>query len=341
MTELAFAGCAHIHTPGFVKRIRDRRDVRVAAVWDPDAARAARTAEALGGAPVVADAADLWRDPRVRAVVVCAETDRHAGLVLPAAAAGKHLFVEKPLGFAGADARRMCQAIEKAGVRFQTGYFMRSSPIHQFLKDALAKGWFGQVTRARHSNCHEGSLAGWFDTEWRWMADPAVAGCGAFGDLGTHSLDILMWLFGDAVERVTASIRTVTGRYGSCDESGEGLLRFPGGVCATLAAGWVDVANPVQLLISGTEGHAAVINGNLFFRSRHVAGADGQQPWTSLPAAAPHAFDLFLDALAGKPLPLPLVTPREAAARNTVMEALYKAAAAGRWVTPRTKTTAA
>ena len=55
-----------------------------------------------------------------------------------AAAAGKHLFVEKPLGFAGADSLRMCRAIEKAGVRFQTGYFMRGSPAHQFLKDALA-----------------------------------------------------------------------------------------------------------------------------------------------------------------------------------------------------------
>ena len=67
----------------------------------------------------------------------------------------------------------------------------------------------------------------------------------------------------------------------------------------------------------------------------HVAGADGQQPWTSLPAAAPHAFDLFLDALAGRPLPLPLVTPREAAARNTVMEALYKAAAENGWMVPQ------
>jgi len=334
MTEIALVGCAHIHTPGFIKRIKERSDVRVVAVWDHDAARAAKNAAELD-APVVADPAAVWRDRRVQAVVICSETNRHAHLVPRAAARGKHLFVEKPLGFAAADAARMCRAIEKAGVIFQTGYFMRGDPIHLFLKDALAKGLFGQVTRARHSNCHSGSLGGWFDTEWRWMADPDVAGCGAYGDLGTHSLDILMWLFVDEVERVTASIRTVTGRYEACDECGEGLLNFPGGVCATLAAGWVDVANPVRLLISGTEGHAVVVNGQLFFQSKKVEGADGKQPWTALPAAAPHAFELFLDAVAGRPTPIPLVTAREAAGRSATMEALYKAASTGRWVIPR------
>lgn len=334
MTEIAFVGCAHIHTPGFVKRIKERTDVRVVAVWDHDPARAAKNATELG-APAVADPAAIWRNRKVQAVVICSETDRHAQLVPPAAARHKHLFVEKPLGFAAADAARMCRVIEKAGVIFQTGYFMRGDPIHLFLKDALAKGLFGTVTRARHSNCHCGSLKGWFDTEWRWMADPAVAGCGAYGDLGTHSLDILMWLFGDQVERVAASIRSVTGRYGACDESGEGLLTFPNGVCATLAAGWVDVANPVRLLISGTEGHATVMNGQFFFQSSKVEGADGKQPWTALPQTAPHAFELFLDAVAGRPTPIPLVTAREAAARSATMEALYKASASGRWVTPR------
>ena len=331
MTTVALVGCAHIHTPGFIKRLKARNDVRVAAVWDHDAARAAKRAGELD-APVVADPAAVWSDAAINGAVICSETDRHEPLVLAAAQAGKHLFVEKPLGFASADAARMCAAIEQAGVIFQTGYFLRGSPVHQFLKQAIGEGWFGKVTRARHSNCHSGSLGGWFDTEWRWMADPAVAGCGAYGDLGTHSLDILMWLFGDVV-RATASIRTVTGRYGACDESGEGLLEFAGGVTATLAAGWVDVANPVSLLVSGTEGHAAVVQGKLYFQSKRVPEADGKEPWTRLPPELPHAFDLFLDALAGK-RDVPLVTPREAAARSSVMEALYRGAAAGQWVKP-------
>ncbi len=334
MIELAFAGCAHIHTPGFVKRLAAHRDiVKVKSLWDHDPDRAAKTAAALG-ATVVASPETIWRDPAIKGVIVCSETGRHLELVTAAAAAGKHLFVEKPLGFTAADAYTMQQALEASGVLFQTGYFRRGEARHLFIKEALAQGLFGRVTRVRHSNCHAGSLKGWFDGEWRWMADPAIAGCGGFGDLGTHSLDILMWLFGDRVERVSAVIQSVTGRYGDCDESGEGLLLFPDGVVATLAAGWVDVANPLELLISGTEGHAAIFNNELYFCSEHLEGADGQTPWQQLPPAAPHAFDLFLDALAGRPLPLPLVTPGEAAARNVVMEALYRAAASGTTLTP-------
>ncbi len=332
MTRIAMVGCAHIHTPGFIARLKAHSDVEVVAVWDADPVRAAANAIEIS-APAVPEVATIWDDKRIDAVVICAETNQHEELVLAAARARKHLFVEKPLGFAGADAARMCRAITKAGVRFQTGYFMRGAPIHQFLKQAVDQGWFGTITRARHSNCHAGSLKGWFDTQWRWMADPEIAGCGAYGDLGTHSLDILMWLFGD-VRRATASIRPVTGRYGACDESGEGLIEFSNGVRATLAAGWVDVADPVRLQISGTEGHAVVINNQLFFQSSRVPSADGKLPWSQLPAEWPHAFELFLEALNGKP-DMPLVTPAEAAARSAVMEALYRGAATGRWVTPR------
>ena len=92
------------------------------------------------------------------------------------------------------------------------------------------------------------------------MADPKVAGVGAFGDLGTHSLDILMWLLGD-VKAVSADIKVVTGRYGDCDEAGTSLMRFASGVTGTLTAGWVDIANPVTLMIAGTEGQALIVNG--------------------------------------------------------------------------------
>lgn len=330
MISLALVGAAHIHTPDFINRLSRRAEIKVKYVWDHDRARAARAAERL--AAQVADLTDIWSDAEVIAVVVCSETDRHEELVLPAAEAKKHLFVEKPLGYAAADAYRMARAIERAGVLFQTGYFMRGQPVHRFLKEQLAKGHFGQITRVRHSNCHAGSLRGWFDNEWRWLADPKVAGCGAFGDLGTHSLDILLWLLGE-VEAVTASIDMVTGRYQGCDESGEGLLRFKGGAVGTLAAGWVDLADPVKVLVSGTEGHAHVVDGKLYFQSRHVAGADGKTPWESLPEAQPHAFELFLDALVGSAVPL--VTPGEAAYRNAVMEALYDGARTSTWAAPK------
>jgi predicted dehydrogenase len=335
MKHLAFLGVAHIHTPGFINAIKKRPDtLKVKTVWDPDAARAKRRADELGAA-VSADFKAILADPAIDAIVVCSETDLHEQLVIPAAEAKKHLFVEKPLGMTSKDAYAMASAVEKAGVMFTTGYFQRGDPKNLFLKQHVAQGSFGKITRVRGSNCHSGALGGWFDTEWRWMADPKRAGCGAFGDLGTHSLDILLWLLGE-VEAATAMLDGGTKRYGDCDETGEGLFRFKNGAIGTLAAAWDDVANPVSLLISGTDGHAAIINGQLHFQSKHVPQFDGSSPvrTAELPQAQPAGLDLFLDAVTGKPSPN-LVGVREAAYRVAVMEALYEGSRLGRWVAPK------
>jgi predicted dehydrogenase len=152
---------------------------------------------------------------------------------------------------------------------------------------------------------------------------------GAFGDLGTHGLDILIWLFGE-VESVTATLDNGTARYPDCDETGEAILRFKSGVIATLAAAWDDVSNPVQYLISGTEAHAAIINDELHFVCQKL-NHDGATPMAAnhLPSGYPLAFDMFLDALEGKSMPL--VSVREAAYRCVVMEAIYQAARTRSW----------
>jgi predicted dehydrogenase len=244
------------------------------------------------------------------------------------------MFVEKPLGITAEGSLAMARAIEEADLLFTTGYFMRMDPKHLFLKEQIAAGSFGKITRAQAWNVHMGSLGGWFDEKpgdpantWRWMADPKVAGVGAFGDLGTHSLDILMWLLGD-VASVSAEIKVVTGRYGDCDEAGTALMRFANGVTGTLTAGWVDIADPVKLIVAGTEGQAVIAGGELRFESKKVEGSKIGQPWTDLPEQPKAPLHQFVDAVAGGDT-THLVTPAEAAARVVVMAAMYEAARTG------------
>jgi predicted dehydrogenase len=328
---VAFVGCAHIHTPKYVGIIKSRPDVKVKCVWDHDHARAEKNAAQLG-CPVVDDLKTIWSDPEIKAVVICSETNRHRELILAAAEAKKHMFAEKPLGFTAEDSYAMAAAIEKNNLLFTTGYFTRTDPAILFLKQQVEKESFGKISRVRASNCHSGSLQHWFDTDWRWMADPKIAGVGAFGDLGTHKLDILMWMFGD-VDSITADIKVVTGNYGDCDESGEALMKFKNGITGTLAAGWVDVMDPVTLMITGTEGFAYIDNGRVIFVSSKVPGAERPKVWTDLPQALPDPMIQFLDAVGGKS-GQPLVTPKEAAARVSVMEAAYKGAKAQAWAKP-------
>src|SRR4029453_757911 len=92
--------------------------------------------------------------------VICFETNRHPALVKAAARAGKHMFVEKPLGITASESLSMASAIQSSGPLFTTGYFMRTDPKPLFLREQVVVGALGNITRASAWNCHNGSLGG-------------------------------------------------------------------------------------------------------------------------------------------------------------------------------------
>ena len=337
MRTLGFLGVAHIHAPYFIGQINERPDeFRVKAVWDSQAERAEIAAGHLK-CGAVDDCEAILADADIDAVVITSETALHRELVEGAAAAGKDLFVEKPLAITAADAFAMRAAIEDAGVVFQIGHFMRGYPFYRAIRRLIDEGALGTITRIRHCNVHQGAIEGWFDAGrgwyaegWRWMTEIERAGMGGFGDLGAHSLDMLMWLMGD-VDAVTAQTGALLGKY-PCDEYGEGMLRFANGAIGTIAAGWADHLRGRPILVSGTGGVAYVDEGKLYVKSGNAAGADAAE-WTDLPEALPHAFVLYLDALVGKDAPL--ISAKEAADRTAVMSAFYQAAESNSWVEPR------
>jgi predicted dehydrogenase len=325
MQTTAFLGVAHIHTPGFIKTINNRDDVRCKHVYDRDHERAQKRAGELD-AQVAPDLDTVLNDAEITSVVICSETAFHADLVPRAVAAGKHLFVEKPLSNSVEEADAMQAAIEKAGLVFQTGFFMRSDPKVRFLKQEVEAGNLGTITRARYTNCHSGALGGWFDTQWRWIADADLAGGGGFADLGAHALDILLWTLRPtcgAVKNVAGMVGTATKRYGDIDEYGAGLLQFENGAIAEVEASWVDPKLSAPVEINGTRGQIQIKDGKVFYYSELVEGADGGE-WTELPNGGPHAFELFWDKLEEKELAVPLITIDEAAEEARVMARLYQ-----------------
>jgi predicted dehydrogenase len=335
VTITAFLGCAHIHTPDFVKMVHTRSEVEVRRVWDYDAGRAARVAGELGS--VQCESMDqILADRDIDSIVIASETVHHKQLVIESARAGKHIFVDKPLAIKSKDAYEIARAVEDAGVVFQTGYFRRGEPAMRFLRDEIRRGHLGTITRIRIVIGHGGALEGWFDHEWRWMADPALAGFGAFGDVGTHALDLLLWMFGEpVVASVVASVQNSTDRDAECDEYGEGLVLFGDGKLGSIAASWIDRHAPFSVEISGSAGHAHLEAGTLHYQSDRRDGAEsGDEPWTLLPEPLADSFELYFEALAGAQN-VPLTTVREAADRVAIMEALYKSADSGRWIRPK------
>lgn len=320
MKSVALVGVAHIHTPDFLNKII-QRGIQVTSVWDHDHARAQAAGAKLGCYAVGFD--EIVENKRLDAVIILSETSLHEELVTPLARAGKHMFVEKPLGFSLADSTRMTAEIEQAGVLFHTGYKMRDAAVQE-IKRRIESGWFGQVTRIRTCICHGAALAGWFDGEWAWMANPLRAGSGAFGDLGTHGLDQLMWLMGD-VARVTACFGPGTGKYPGLEEVGEAMFEFKNGAIGTLASSWDDTAVPYQVQVCGTKGHAIMFGWDL-----HLAAAGEKLEKIELPAAKSAGFPAFLDWIEGEDANF--VGATETHQRDVVMDRVYEAARTRTWV---------
>ncbi len=325
MQTTAFLGVAHIHTPGFISTINKRGDVRAKLVYDHDSTRGEQRAAELS-AKFTPDIDAILRDPEITSVVICSETKFHAELVPRAVAAGKNLFVEKPLSNSVEEADAMQHSIQRAGLVFQTGFFLRSNPAVRFLKQEIEAGNLGTITRMRYTNCHSGALGGWFDTQWRWIADKDLAGGGGFADLGAHALDIVLWALRPAcgeVKHVAGMVGTATKRYGDIDEYGAGLLQFESGAIAEVEASWVDPKLSAPIEVNGTKGQIQIRDGKVTYFSELVEGAAGGE-WSKLPAGGPHAFELFWDRLEGKALPVELVSIDEAAEEARVMARLYQ-----------------
>lgn len=330
--SMALVGGAHIHAPDFMNRMSEADFVETKYVWDPDP-HVAKARREVSGGEILESHDAIWDDPDVDGVVVGTETVRHLEIVKRAAESGKHLFVEKPTGMNGDEAAEISRLVEEAGVIFQTGYFMRSDPVNRTVKKLMDDGRLGKITRIRLSNVHSGAIGGWFDGEWNWMTDLDQAGIGAFGDLGCHVADLLLWFTqGDAARSCTAHIDTVLDRYPGCDEYGEGMVRFESGLVATMAAGWVDHRNPNQLEISGTDGHLSVRDGRLYLHAPAL-DASGSEEWEDLEEGIDHPLNLFFKAVAGEE-DLPLVSVRESEKVNRLITAMYSAAESESWVSP-------
>ncbi|WP_266077884.1 Gfo/Idh/MocA family protein [Haladaptatus caseinilyticus] len=129
----------------------------------------------------------------------------HADPSIAALEAGVPVLCEKPLAASLSDAERMADAAESAGVPTATAFNYRFIPAIQYAKGLIEDGELGEI--------HQFSgryLQDWLvdpDAPWSWRNDEELAGSGALGDLGAHTIDLARFLVGD-IERVSGHLRT-------------------------------------------------------------------------------------------------------------------------------------
>ncbi|MCM0622303.1 Gfo/Idh/MocA family protein [Nocardioides bruguierae] len=179
---------------------------RFVAVADSNDAARATAVRKHGFAHSYADWRDLVADPAVDVVSVTAPNMLHRELGVAVAEAGKHLWIEKPVGLGADDARAVRDAVVAAGVRATVGFNYRAVPAMAHLADLVRSGAIGRPTHAHVQMLSDYAAHPLGTLTWRYALD--AGGHGVLGDLASHGVDLVRFALGD-VDRVVAETSIV------------------------------------------------------------------------------------------------------------------------------------
>src|SRR5689334_2028613 len=153
----------------------------------------------------LADSLDaILADPAVDAVVFATPHSEHGEQVERAAAAGKHVFMEKPFTLDRRSAARALDAVSRAGVTLGIAYPRRFHPNMRELKARIDSGRLGTIA---HCHAEQNGPAGLFMDPRSWRADPSEAPAGGMTAMGVHNLDAIIHLFGPIDEIYAMSLK--------------------------------------------------------------------------------------------------------------------------------------
>ena len=171
--------------------------------------------------------------PEVDMVVIGAPNDLHCEMTLAAAAAGKHVVVEKPLCLSLHEADRMIAACRAAGVKLMYAEELCFAPKYVRLKQLLDSGALGRPTLVKQSEKHDGPHAAHF-----W--DVSRSGGGVTMDMGCHAIQFFRWMLGGArIVSVYAQMDTLVHQEKTRgDDNALLILQFEGGTTALAEESW-------------------------------------------------------------------------------------------------------
>jgi myo-inositol 2-dehydrogenase/D-chiro-inositol 1-dehydrogenase len=169
-------------------------EARIKTVADVVTDRLGDWARGLGIEKVTRDHREIMSDKEIDAVVICSSTDTHADMVMAAAAAGKHVFCEKPIDLTVDKVKRALAAVEKAGVKLQVGFNRRFDHNFRRVRELVQSGALGAPHLVRITSRDPAPPP----------AEYARVSGGIFLDMTIHDFDMARYLSGSEVAEVYA-----------------------------------------------------------------------------------------------------------------------------------------
>jgi myo-inositol 2-dehydrogenase/D-chiro-inositol 1-dehydrogenase len=361
-----FMGRAHSNAFGRVNRFFDLPYQPVLkAACARDAARINAFAAQWGYESAETDWHRLVERQDIDLIDIASPNDTHAEIATAAAAAGKMVLCEKPLGRTAAEAARMVAAVENAGVPNMVWYNYRRVPAIILAKQLIDQGRLGRIFHYRAKFLQDWTISRDVPQggPGLWRLDVQVAGSGVTGDLLAHCIDTAIWLNG-SIDRVTAMTETfikerkhnLTGKMEKVgiDDASAFLARFANGSLATFEATRYARGHKALYTLEINGEHASIswdlhdMHRLQYFdhrdegvlrgwRSIHIS--DGDHPYMKhwwvpgLQIGYEHTFIHqaadFLEGLGSGKIPGPSF--RDGLATDEVTDAVLKSAHTGQW----------
>ncbi|MNY12949.1 putative oxidoreductase YcjS [compost metagenome] len=305
-----------------------------------------------GEARVYEDYREVLKDDSIDIVHVCTPNDSHAEITIAALEAGKHVMSEKPMAKTAVDARRMVEAAKRTGKKLTVGYNNRFRGDSQHLHKVCSEGELGEIYFAKAHAIRRRAVP-----TWGVFLDEEKQGGGPLIDIGTHALDLTMWMMNNYEPAVVLGTsyhklsqrENAANAWGPWDpakftveDSAFGMITMKNGATIILESSWalntleVDEA---KCSLSGTEGGADMKGGLRINGEKHsrlfttevelnaggVAFYDGKAE-----VASDLEMKLWIQAIENDTDPV--VTPEQACVVSEILEAIYESARTGKAV---------
>ena len=349
--KVAIIGCGGIAKGKHLPSLAKLEQVELVAFCDIIVERAEQAAEKYGvaGAKVYEDYQELLQDKSIQVVHVCTPNDSHANISIAALEAGKHVMCEKPMAKTAADARRMVEAAERTGNKLTIGYNNRFRTDSMYLKQMCDAGELGDIYYAKAHAIRRRAVP-----TWGVFLDGEKQGGGPLIDIGTHALDLTLWLMNNYEPKAVlgstfhklSQKENAANAWGPWDpkkftveDSAFGMITMKNGATIVLESSWalntLDVKEAKSTLC-GTEGGADMEDGLRVNGEKHsrlfknniqldVGGVDFYDGKKD--NMQDTEIRLWIDAVLNDKQPI--VTPQQACVVSEILEAIYKSAETG------------
>ncbi|QUL56073.1 Gfo/Idh/MocA family oxidoreductase [Paenibacillus tritici] len=347
-------GCGGIANGKHLPSLSRQDKVQVVAFCDIIKERAEAAAEQFGGAEaaVYTDYQELLKDASIDIVHVLTPNDAHAEISIAALEAGKHVMCEKPMAKTAADAKRMAEAAKRTGKKLTIGYDNRFRQDSQYLKKVCEAGELGHIYYAKAHAIRRRAVP-----TWGVFLDEEKQGGGPLIDIGTHALDLTLWMMDNYKPKVVLGTKyhelsqkeDAANAWGPWDpkkftveDSAFGMIVMENGATITLEASWalnsLDV-DEAKCSLSGTEAGADMKNGlringenhSKLYTNEIELGAGGVAFYEGKEEKSTDVeLRKWIEAIEQDKDPV--VTPEQAYVVSRILEAIYESAQTGKAV---------